>query len=216
MNNEEQKRRIPLDKKFMTKKINDILYGYLQVKSTLNTKTNMRYIKKDDVNFTEIEEDLKYTFKRRTLVNHLSNLINYGFIGESEMIDTYGESMKVYTFPYNTDSIYKLIPIETLRYLVDTANPSVVSIYVYLLNKWEWKGNKYIFTEAELIKNCLGVTSTSNSRDYIRVNNVLTCLVNNGLIEYKKVYSKKNGVPVKKKKLLKVSTIYKGKRDDKK
>lgn len=216
MDNEEQKRRIPLDKKFMTKKINDVLYGYLQVKSTLNTETNMRYIKKDDVNFTEIEEDLKYTFKRRTLVNHLSNLINYGFIGESEMIDTYGESMKVYTFPYNTDSIYKLIPIETLRYLVDTANPSVVSIYVYLLNKWEWKGNKYIFTEAELIKNCLGVTSTSNSRDYIRVNNVLTCLVNNGLIEYKKVYSKKNGVPVKKKKLLKVSTIYKGKRDDKK
>ena len=216
MDNEEQKRRIPLDKKFMTKKINDILYGYLQVKSTLNTETNTRYIKKDDVNFTEIEEDLKYTFKRRTLVNHLSNLINYGFIGESEMIDTYGESMKVYTFPYNTDSIYKLIPIETLRYLVDTANPSVVSIYVYLLNKWEWKGNKYIFTEAELIENCLGVTSTSNSRDYIRVNNVLTCLVNNGLIEYKKVYSKKNGVPVKKKKLLKVSTIYKGKRDDKK
>ena len=216
MDNEEQKRRIPLDKKFMTKKINDILYGYLQVKSTLNTETNMRYIKKDDVNFTEIEEDLKYTFKRRTLANHLSNLINCGFIGESEMIDTYGESMKVYTFPYNVDSIYKLIPIETLRYLVDTANPSVVSIYVYLLNKWEWKGNKYIFTEAELIKNCLGVTSTSNSRDYIRVNNVLTCLVNNGLIEYKKVYSKKNGVPIKKKKLLKVSTIYKGKRDDKK
>ena len=216
MDNEEQKRRIPLDKKFMTKKINDILYGYLQVKSTLNTETNIRYIKKDDVNFTEIEEDLKYTFKRRTLVNHLSNLINYGFIGESEMIDTYGESMKVYTFPYNTDSIYKLIPIETLRYLVDTANPSVVSIYVYLLNKWEWKGNKYIFTEAELIENCLGVTSTSNSRDYIRVNNVLTCLVNNGLIEYKKIYSKKNGVPVKKKKLLRVSTIYKGKRDDKK
>jgi hypothetical protein len=36
------------------------------------------------------------------------------------------------------------------------------------------------------------------------------------LIEYKKVYSKKDGVPVKKKKLLKVSTIYKGKRDDKK
>jgi hypothetical protein len=216
MDNEEQKRRIPLDKKFMTKKINDILYGYLQVKSTLNTETNMRYIKKDDVNFTEIEEDLKYTFKRRTLVNHLSNLINYGFIGESEMIDTYGESIKVYTFPYNTDSIYKLIPIETLRYLVDTANPSVIAIYVYLLNKWEWKGNKYIFTEAELIKNCLGVTSTSNSRDYIRVNNVLTCLVNNGLIEYKKVYSKKDGVPVKKKKLLKVSTIYKGKRGDKK
>ena len=216
MDNEEQKRRIPLDKKFMTKKINDILYGYLQVKSTLNTETNIRYIKKDDVNFTEIEEDLKYTFKRRTLVNHLSNLINYGFIGESEMIDTYGESMKVYTFPYNTDSIYKLIPIETLRYLVDTANPSVIAIYVYLLNKWEWKGNKYIFTEAELIKNCLGVTSTSNSRDYIRVNNVLTCLVNNGLIEYKKIYSKKNGVPVKKKKLLRVSTIYKGKRDDKK
>ena len=216
MNNEEQKRRIPLDKKCMTKKINDILYGYLQVKSTLNTETNMRYIKKDDVNFTEIEEDLKHTFKRRTLANHLSNLINCGFIGESEMIDTYGEPMKVYTFPYNTDSIYKLIPIETLRYLVDTANPSVVSIYVYLLNKWEWKGNKYIFTEAELIKNCLGVTSTSNSRDYIRVNNVLTCLVNNGLIEYKKVYSKKNGVPIKKKKLLKVSTIYKGKRDDKK
>ena len=216
MDNEEQKRRIPLDKKFMTKKINDVLYGYLQVNSTLNTETNMRYIKKDDVNFTEIEEDLKHTFKRRTLVNHLSNLINYGFIGESEMTDTYGEPMKVYTFPYNTDSIYKLIPIETLRYLVDTANPSVVSIYVYLLNKWEWKGSKYTFTEAELIKNCLGVTSTSNSRDYIRVNNVLTCLVNNGLIEYKNDYSKKGGTVMARKKLLKVSTIYKGKRDDKK
>lgn len=212
MDNEEQKRRIPLDKKFMTKKINDILYGYLQVKSTLNTETNIRYIKKDDVNFTEIEEDLKYTFKRRTLVNHLSNLIKYGFIGESEMVDTYGEPMKVYTFPYNTDSIYKLIPVETLRYLVDTANPSVVSIYVYLLNKWEWKRNKYTFTEAELIKNCLGVTSMGHSRDYERVNNVLTCLVNNELIEYKDYYSKKDGVIIMRKKLLEVSTIYKGKK----
>ena len=209
MDNEEQKRRIPLDKKFMTKKINDILYGYLQVKSTLNTETNIRYIKKDDVNFTEIEEDLKHTFKRRTLVNHLSNLINYGFIGESEMIDTYGEPMKVYTFPYNTDSIYKLIPIETLKCLVDTASSNTVCMYVYLLDKWEQKGGEYVFTEGELIKNCLGITSPTHSRDYARANDVLTCLVSNGLVEYKNVYFKKNGTTTTGKRLLKVSATYK-------
>ena len=215
MDNEEQKRRIPLDKKFMTKKINDVLYGYLQVNSTLNTETNIRYIKKDDVNFSEIEEDLKFVFKKRTLANHLSNLIAYGFITEDTMTDTYGESIKVYTFPYNADSIYKLIPIKTLRYLVNTANPSVICIYVYLLNKWEWKRNEYIFTEAELIRNCLGVKSIGHSRDYARVNDVLTCLVNNELIEYKNDYSKKDGVTITRKKLLKVSTIYKSKRDEK-
>ena len=45
-----KKRRIPLEKKFMCKKINDILYGYLQSIASFNPNTNTLYVKKDDIN----------------------------------------------------------------------------------------------------------------------------------------------------------------------
>ena len=202
-----KKRRIPLQKKFMCKKINDILYGYLQSVATFNPNTNTLYVKKDDVNFAELEEVFDGKFKRRTLVNHMSNLISYGFVKEDTMMDTYGNEIKVYVLPYNKESLYKLIPLDTLKFLVDTVTTSVVVTYVYLLNKWEWKRGNYIFTSEELIKNCLGIKS-AHTRDYERINNVLTCLVNNGLIDYEDIYIKKNGVAIPKKKLVMVSKTY--------
>ena len=207
----EQRRRIPLKEEFMRKKINDILYGYLQIKSTLNVKTNVRYIKKSDVNFAEIERDLKGVYKSRTLANNLKNLIYYGFIGEDTMFDTYGNKIKVYTFPYDVNDIYKLIPLDTLIFLVDTATPSVIATYAYLLNKWEWK-HQYIFTEAELIKNCLGIKSATHSRDYERINNVLLCLHLLGLIDFKSKTIYRNNTAIKCQILINVSTkINKGK-----
>lgn len=206
-----KKRRIPLERKFMCKKINDILYGYLQSIATFNPNTNTLYVKKDDVSFAELEEVFDGKFKRRTLVNHMRNLISYGFVKEDTMMDTYGDEIKVYALPYNKESLYKLIPLDTLKFLVDTVTPSVVATYVYLLNKWEWKGKNYIFTSEELIKNCLGIKSVSNSRDYERINNVLDCLYNNGLIDFEKFYTTKDNITISKKRLINVSKNYKSK-----
>ena len=108
--------------------------------------------------------------------------------------------------------LYKIIPIDTLRFLVNTATPSVIATYVYLLSKWEWKGKNYIFTSEELIKNCLGMKSTTNSRDYEKINDILDCLYNNGLIDYEDIYIKKNNKVIAKKQLIRVSKTYNSKR----
>ena len=86
-----KKRRIPLERKFMCKKINDILYGYLQSVATFNPNTNTLYVKKDDVigilrKFVGVdEEDLNTKFEEFISKHHskmnvkqmnIMNLIN--------------------------------------------------------------------------------------------------------------------------------------------
>ena len=88
----------------------------------------------------------------------------------------------------------------------------LIATYVYLLNKWEWKGKNYIFTSEELIKNCLGMKSATNSRDYEKINDILDCLYNNGLIDYEDIYIKKDNKVIAKKQLIRVSKTYNSKR----
>ena len=207
-----KKRRIPLEKKFMCKKINDILYGYLQSIATFNPNSNTLYVKKDDINFSELERIFNGKFKRLTLKRNFDYLMACGFIGEDVIKNTYGDDMEVYILTYNKKELYKIIPIDTLRFLVNTATPSVIATYVYLLSKWEWKGKNYIFTSEELIKNCLGMKSATNSRDYEKINDILDCLCNNGLIDYEDIYIKKDNKVITKKQLIRVSKTYNSKR----
>lgn len=198
-----KKRRIPLEKKFMCKKINDILYGYLQSVATFNPNTNTLYVKKDDVNFSELERMFDGKFKRRALSNHMENLKVYGFVKEDTMVDAYGDVIKIYMLPYDEEKIYKSISMDTLTKLINIGINSTISIYIYLLDKSE-RENRCLFTSEELIKNCLGIKTATHSRDFERVNDILKSLLDNGIIEFKEVYIKRNDVMICQKQLIKI------------
>lgn len=197
------KRRIPLEKKFMCKKINDILYGYLQSVATFNPNTNTLYVKKDDVNFSELERMFDGKFKRRALSNHMENLKVYDFVKEDTMVDAYGDVIKIYMLPYDEEKIYKSISMDTLTKLINIGINSTISIYIYLLDKSE-RENRCLFTSEELIKNCLGIKTATHSRDFERVNDILKSLLDNGIIEFKEVYIKRNDVMICQKQLIKI------------
>lgn len=200
-------RRIPLEDKFMVKKINDILYGYLQSISYID-KDKVRFVYKSEVNFSRLEQVFKGEFKRLKLKRDFDYLVNCGFIEEGIVIDLYGKEVEAYILPFNTDSIFKLIPLDTVKFLVDTLSANSIKIYTYLLNRFDGFGSEYHFTMKELIK-VLGMKSITHQRDYDMVDNILTCLVNNELIKIAEYTELINNKPVPRKRLLKVNLDYK-------
>lgn len=71
------------------------------------------------------------------------------------------EDSENFYFPYNEAGKYKLVNYEMLSYLVNTRNSNAIKIYIYLLNKFQWKEN-YIFTLKELLV-AIGYSENSNN-----------------------------------------------------
>ena len=79
-------------------------------------------------------------------------------------------------------------------------------IFLYLYNKFAWKGSEYVFT-AEEIKAALGYAKSTKSADSL-IKATLQSLRAEGLIDFEEItqYNEVNGkmMPVKRKKLLDV------------
>ena len=71
------------------------------------------------------------------------------------------EDSENFYFPYNEAGKYKLVYYEMLSYLVNTRNSNAIKIYIYLLNKFQWKEN-YVFTLKELLV-AIGYSENSNN-----------------------------------------------------
>lgn len=215
--NKEELRYFPLGGRMMKdKKVNDNIYGYLQSISYLN-KDGERFIYKSDVSPTKIERyfkncegmEISLSTIKRNLTLFKSKKV--GLLVEGKTMDNYNKEVGVYFLPMIEDEPYKLIPLETLKYLVDTSNGNVIKTYVYLLNKYGWKKD-YTFTKKELIEE-IGYKTNGNSEPYEMMNNILLCLVNNGLLDYVEFYDTNNeGKPTPKHKITFVGTKVKGMR----
>lgn len=215
MNNIEL-RRIPLEGEFMQKKINDIVYGYLQTIS-YKDKEDKRFVYKDAINYSELEKKFGYDdngkpFLSRLKITRAINVLKaYGFVEEGKVVDLYNKKVPAFFLPYDETNPFQLIPNTTLKFLVDTSNSNVIKIYAYLLNKYLWKEKtkeKYIFSNKELIL-LLGMKSSTNQRDYDMINNILTSLHNNGLIYYSEYYEKRGDKIIPRKKLISASYAHK-------
>lgn len=219
MNNKEL-RYFPLGGNFMKdKKVNDNIYGYLQTISYINDDKE-RFVYKNDVSPTKIQryfeerEDVKISLStiKRNLTLFKSDKLKLMVEGKT----TYkGKEYDVFYLPQMNDEPFKLIPLETLKYLVDTSNGNVIKTYVYLLNKYGWKSD-YEFTKGELIEN-IGFNPQSTSKgkgkvNYEMMDNILLCLKNNGLIDWVEYYgTTEDGKPTPKHKLTFVGVVVKGK-----
>ena len=112
----------------------------------------------------------------RTYKSHLKYLIESEYLIEEE---------DKYILP-NKEDIYLLIPLETIQFIKDTLKEPVIKTYIYLGQCWKQKPN-YEFTYEEIGKH-IGVKLAGNARGYTMIDNILTALTNNGLINVSEPY----------------------------
>lgn len=117
----------------------------------------------------------------KTLRAHLAYLIEQGYI--EERADRY-------LLPAH-EEIFLMLPLSTVQFLVDTATENVIKVYIYLFQRFKWKGAGYIFTLEELGEH-LGLKVQGRTRYYEMFNNILTSLANNGLIKYENFFDGKS------------------------
>lgn len=101
--------------------------------------------------------------------------------------------------------MYFKMEVATVRFLNNTVKKPVHKAYVYLGQRWNYKGAGYEFTLEELGTH-IGKKPNNNSVIYKELNDILLCLKNNGLIDYCSYYDGK----MKKMKLTMFTTRVKG------
>lgn len=216
MGNEVIKKRIPVDGELYSRNgktvANDGLYAYYQSISTTDGKRTFIYkslIPSYEVIANEIGKLLnnrKKVSKSKISRDH-KLLLNLGLIKEDVIEDLNGDKIKVILLP-QMDEIYQLIPLDTLKYLVNISSNDTIRIYTHLLNKSKAIKN-YTFTIKSLLE-MLGYKSLRHKNDYDRIKSILNNLHNNELITIKKTYVKcKNENIIQCYKLEKVSYDYK-------
>lgn len=178
------------------KGFNDVLYCLLQVESNHTPGEKHRYIKKSAVDKKAWSKVMKMSVK--TFNRRLKDLI------DREVVIEQGD---YYILPEEISKYYYMIPMDTMRFLCNTANQDVFKVYSHLGRWYENEGANAYFTKSKLIT-VLGGKSTTNPRDWEKINDILTCLKNNGLIEYVAEYELGKPNRVARYRLIKVSKTY--------
>lgn len=188
-------RKFSLGDDFMTYKTDDLLYGFMRSLSTarpIKEKGNItgwqEYLPKKDFmkNKKVIAGICGCT--TRTINNHINDLFAAGLLDEGievvEILNKDGTTTEYeypcYWFPINEANVYKIVERDLVKYLVDTRNAQAIKVYLYLLNKYEWKPG-YLFTVKEVQK-ALGYSGESASARST-VSNILDSFAREGMIE---------------------------------
>lgn len=185
-------RRFSLERDFMDYDSNDLLYGALQYLATYHPELKMLYLTKK--NYTKSKKELMNLcgLDSRGIKRHLDRLIEKGLIKEKTIY--VGENKVEYecfTFPYNHKDKYQIVNNEMLWYVVSTRNKQAVRIYIYLLNKYNWKsqsGDSYEFSNKELVEVLGYSTNGKNSLASSLVSNILESFKREGIIDYSEYY----------------------------
>lgn len=181
-------RQIPSSKQYMSNaKYCDLLYGYLQSISHRDpSKNNCRFIRKEEVNFTTIAYDLGMT--RQTVSKKFKSMLQDQ--KDSISLLRYVPEEKKYYLIDLDRSVATLVQHNTLQILISCLQVRVISIYVYLLNRYIASGyNEFIYTMEEL-KKVVGLGYKSTGNNYI-INSALYVLKKLGLLDYRYQQDKK-------------------------
>lgn len=175
-------RQIPNSKDIISNaKYCDLLYGYLQNISYRDPqKNNCRYIQKKDIKFVDIANDLNMS--RQTVSKKFKSMLE----GEKDSIPLirYEEKEKKYYLLDLERSIATLVQHNTLMIIISCLQQKVLSVYVYLLNRYIASGcNEFRYTLPEL-KKVVGIGYKSTGNNYI-INSYLIALKKLGLLDYR-------------------------------
>ena len=157
------------------KRVNGELYALLQGLSYATEDGTTVVYKKSVPKQAEICAKLGIK-SPKTLRVHWNYLVENGYLIEKE---------GYYVLP-DKESIFLMIPLDTLQFLNDTLREQVIKIYVYLGQRWKYKKG-YEFTVAELAAH-VGMKLEGNKRGYEIIDNALDCLQLLGLIRYVTYY----------------------------
>lgn len=185
-----RKRRLSLEDTFMNYSVDDILFGAMYYLATFHPTKRVFYLTKRK--FTQNRDIIKKAcdVSTQTLNNHLKKLLELGLIQEQE-IKSGDVAYPSYTFSYEYKEKYQLVDNEMLWYIVTTRSQQAIKLYIYLLDKYNWKkanGENYIFTNTELLEAIGYSTNSSNQKASGIVNNILESYLREGVIKYETFY----------------------------
>lgn len=162
-------RRIPMEEEFMKDKmISDLLYSMLQSYSNWNKEENHRYILKKIIKKSKWAKALGVS--RPTLDKRIGKLLEKEYLIDKE---------EYYILP-NKGEYYFLVPVETLNYLINTANHNVIKIYCHLGLLYKFYGDKAYYTQSKLLE-VIGYDKTDKN-NHKTIKHILTSLKLNGLL----------------------------------
>ena len=162
-------RRIPMEEEFMKDKmISDLLYSILQSYSNWNKEENHRYIPKKIIKKSKWAKALGIS--RPTLDKRIGKLLEKEYLIDKE---------DYYILP-NKGEYYFLVPVETLNYLINTANHNVIKIYCHLGLLYKFYGDKAYYTQSKLLE-VIGYDKTDKN-NHKTIKHILTSLKLNGLL----------------------------------
>ena len=189
---------IPLDKDFMIKKIDDRVYGFLRIKSYkgINLKGEEVYFAYKNGILDEISSALR--INKRSVRNKIDNMLKAKYLTKSVVRDLNGKGT-IECYILENASLFQKVEEETLKELVYNTQEHVIKTYAYILDKYLFRlniGDRYRFSERELILECLGV-KFPKSIDYEIMMSCISMLQRLGLLvlsdkKYKK-FSDKTG-----------------------
>lgn len=167
-----QKRVLPLDDHCIGNKGVDYkLFSILQSMSYIN-KEKVRYVpKQHPIHGSITRSALLELYNKtpsqpnevislKTLGRKLTLIKAIGMVEETQVINISGEEVPGFILLENYKR-FRLVPLETLKFLADTVNSDVIKTYVYLLDKYLWKqltNEYYSFTLIEIAEE-IGFTS---------------------------------------------------------
>ena len=164
-------KRIPIDAFISDKKVSDLVYGKFQLESKFIEKGESRVMEKVRLSKTEWAKELGMS--RPTLDTKIK------YLKKVKLIIDKGETFEIPEFGKR----YFLIPDDTLRFLVNTANAEVIKVYTHLGSIWKLNGTEASFTQRQLLE-ILGY-APNKTENHKKISDILTCLVNNGLVAYR-------------------------------
>lgn len=189
--NKNEMRIFPIKDDFLgDKRLNDIIYGFLQANSFFDARQKKRYCWKADTNAAKIykyfsEQETKSPASERTIRTIINLFGACGLLEEGTL-----NGKKVYFLKDLEKGKYVYIKTETLRFLVNTASSNVIKVYAFLKAKQRQHidfqySEPYRFSKSKLLE-VLGYTSQNNGATLKMVGDILDSLQNNGLIRVHK------------------------------
>lgn len=174
-------RRIPSDVMFISnKEVLDLLYGLIQLESNRTPGEEHRYIKKSKIKKTKWAKICGVS--RPTLDKAMKKLVADGYLVELD------DNKDFYCIP-NKSEYYVLVPIETLRFLVNSCSPNTIKIFMKMCSLWNSYRTCAYFTKTKLISD-LGLNPKWKG-NFMMINDILKNLENNGFVKYE---GQKNGI----------------------
>ena len=178
----ENSRQIPKDKKQYLSNLSyyDTLYSYLQYISKWSGKPeDPRYIPKKDCSFVSIAQALG--INRQTASKRFKSMLE----GEPDSVALIRKEKDCYILLPIEKSLAMLVPYGTLQVLVSTVTENVISVYVYLLNRYLASQEQQFRYTIDELKSVIGLSIKTRSNNYI-ISSILLLLQKLGLLKKQK------------------------------